>query len=678
MKGVDLPLYRLPELLAATEGSTVYIVEGEKDVETLRRHGLVATCNAGGAGKWRDHHTAQFSAKVNLVVISDNDQAGHAHAQHVAASLRARVLSIKVVADLPVPPKGDVSDYLTAPGNTIQTLQHVVAATPQWAPSETAPPADEPRAPIAPSARPHQTNVVIDLAMQDSELWHCDGIAHATVAWRGVQENLAIASRAFRRALQARCYALLGCAPSAQVLQDALGVLEGRAIFESPQFQTHLRVAGHGNRCYIDLADERRQAVEVDAAGWRLMARAPVKFRRPRALAALPVPEAGELSALRQFVNVDAESWPLLLTWLVAALYPRGPYPVLVLAGEQGTGKTTLARVLRALFDPNLAPVRTEPRDQRDLMIAANNQHGITFDNLSKIPDWFSDAICRLATGGALSSRALWTDEEEAIFQATRPVNLTSIEDVATRGDLLDRSIVITMTGIPGHQRRPESDFWSEFESRRPAIFGGLLDALSMAIARLPSTQPPTLPRMADFARLAIAVEPALGLAPGSFLASYEANGRTADTLAIDASPVARLVLELCQERREWEGTAEELLLALRQLGDGQLNRRDWPQDATRLSGALRRAAPGLRKAGLEIEMRRETSGKRRRLIRVAESIAQNSVPERSSGPAGLDSTADGALRTAGAVDPYRSQVELHQGGPLRTADLQTALGDVA
>ena len=63
----------------------------------------------------------------------------------------------------------------------------------------------------------------------------------------------------------------------------------------------------------------------------------------------------------------------------------------------------------------------------------------VTLDNLSRIQDWLSDGLCRLATGGGLSKRRLYTDADEHVLEAQRPVFITSIEEVATRGDLLDR-----------------------------------------------------------------------------------------------------------------------------------------------------------------------------------------------------------------------------------------------
>src|SRR5262249_20593555 len=153
-----------------------------------------------------------------------------------------------------------------------------------------------------------------------------------------------------------------------------------------------------------------------------------------------------------------------------------GPYAVLILTGEQGAAKSTMARLLRWLIDPNAAPLRSQPRDGRDLVIAARNSWVLAFDNLSYLPIWLSDCLCRLATGGGFATRELYTDADEVIFDSQRWVILTSIEDVASRGDLLDRAVILRLPAIPEEKRRTEAAFWVAADAARPAILGALLD----------------------------------------------------------------------------------------------------------------------------------------------------------------------------------------------------------
>jgi hypothetical protein len=209
-----------------------------------------------------------------------------------------------------------------------------------------------------------------------------------------------------------------------------------------------VRVAEHEGAIYLDLADELWRSVEVTRAGWRVIDDPPVRFRRSRGMLSLPEPKSGgSINLLRPFLNIaDDDDFTLVVGWLVMALRGRGPFPVLVLTGAAGSGKSTRARFCRQIIDPNRAPLRRPPRDEVDLMIAANHGHVVAYQNLSYLPPWLSDALCTLATGGGLSKRELYTDGDEVILVATRPVILEGIESFVVRGDLLDRSIIRSLT----------------------------------------------------------------------------------------------------------------------------------------------------------------------------------------------------------------------------------------
>jgi hypothetical protein len=181
----------------------------------------------------------------------------------------------------------------------------------------------------------------------------------------------------------------------------------------------------------------------------------------------------------------------LVVAWALACLRNRGPYPVMVLSGEQGSAKSTFAAILRALLDPNTAPLRALPREDRDLFIAANNGHVLAFDNVSGLPAWISDTLCRLATGGGFAVRQLYTDQDEVLFDAARPVILNGIEDIVTRPDLADRAVFLTLEPIPEERRRPEAALRAAFEVERARIIGVLLDAVVEGLKCMPETHLP-------------------------------------------------------------------------------------------------------------------------------------------------------------------------------------------
>jgi hypothetical protein len=438
----------------------------------------------------------------------------------------------------------------------------------------------------------------------------------------GHRETWSMRVKAFKSFLAFRFYKVHGKSPSAGAMQDALSVLTGRALFESDRREVHVRLAAFDDAIYVDLADEDWRVVEVTAAGWRVLRESPVHFRRvPRVTAALPEPvPGGAITDLRRFLNVGSdEDWVLMLAWLTAALRPRGPFPILALHGEQGTAKSTTGRVLRALVDPNAAPLRTAPRDERDLMIAATNGWMVAYDNLSRLWDWLSDALCRLATGGGFATRMLYTDDEEIVFDAMRPAIINGIEELATRGDLLDRSLLLHLPRIGESERRDEETFWMHFAAAQPALLGSLLDVVSSALHNIPSVELDELPRMADFAKWSVAASPALGWEPATFLGAYNANRTKGNEIAVEAS----LLGEALQKIIGFEGTASELLKKLAGIAGEETTRtRGWPRSPQALSGALRRLAPNLRAIGIEVEFHREA---RKRLV-IVRTVPQEAV----------------------------------------------------
>lgn len=316
--------------------------------------------------------------------------------------------------------------------------------------------------------------------------------------------------------------------------------------------------------------------------------------------------------------------------WVLAALRNHGPYPVLVLSGEQGSAKSTFSRVLRSLLDPNTAPLRALPRGDRDLFIAANNGHVLAFDNVSGLPAWISDTLCRLATGGGFAVRQLYTDQEEVLFDAARPIILNGIEDIVARPDLADRAIFLTLDPVPEGRRRPEKDLWSEFITARPKLLGALLDAVAHGVKRLPDTRLDSLPRMADFALWATACETELW-PTGTFGVAYAGNRDEAVDSIIEADPVGSAIRSLMATRTEWTGTASFLLGALdNEVGETVRKSKTWPSSARALSGRLRRAATFLRKVAIDIAFKREGQA-RTRTIRITH--LPECAPARASAP---------------------------------------------
>lgn len=465
-------------------------------------------------------------------------------------------------------------------------------------------------------AAPSQATQLVRLAIgRGIELFRSpDGDGYALFPVGDHVETHRVNGTGLREWLRRAYYETFGRVCAAQALQDALGTLAGEAQFGGRECPVAVRVADHDGAIWLDLADERWRAVRITPRGWSIVPDPPVRFVRPKGMLSLPEPIAGgKLDALRPMVNVAGDDdWLLLVAWLVQALRPVGPYPILAIHGEQGSAKSTTCRILRRLIDPCIAELRSEPRAERDLVIYASRVRIVALENLSTVTPWLSDALCRLATGGGFGTRELHTDRDEVLFDVTRPVLLNGIPELATRADLADRTIAVELPAISEHNRRAEAELWAEYQAIRPGVLGALLDCAAAALRGIDAVRLNRLPRMADFARWATAAEPAIGCGQGAFVRAYgDARARSTDT-AIEAAPIGPAVLGLMRGRNEWSGTASELLAELRDLaGEPATKERGWPKQGNKLSEALRRIAPSLRAVGIDA---RQGEGRQKRI----------------------------------------------------------------
>jgi hypothetical protein len=485
-----------------------------------------------------------------------------------------------------------------------------------------------------------QADILIELA-EAAELFHApDDTGYADLDINGHRETWPVRTKGFRRWLARRFFEATQGAPSSEALQSALNVIEAKAHFDAPERAVHIRVGGQDGRLYLDLCDATWRAVEIGIDGWRVIDNPPLRFRRAAGMQPLPAPDrGGSIEALRSFLNVKSSTdFVLVVAWALAVLCHHGPYPVLMLSGEQGSAKSTFSAVLRALLDPNTAPLRALPREDRDLFIAASNGHVLAFDNVSGLPAWISDTLCRLATGGGFAVRQLYTDQDEVLFDAARPVILNGIEDIVTRSDLADRAVFLTLEPIPEERRRPEQELWTAFTKERPRILGVLLDAVVQGLRMLPQTRLDKLPRMADFAVWATACESALWT-KGTFMAAYAGNIEQAVETVLENDQVAaalRTYMDITSDG--FTGTAADLLKALSDLAsETQQKAKAWPKGPALLAKALRRIAPPLRRIGIDVAFEREN--RQRRIIIAAVKIGE--TPSQPSPPSFSNSLND-------------------------------------
>lgn len=445
----------------------------------------------------------------------------------------------------------------------------------------------------------------------DVDLFHTPaGEAFASVLVRGHRETYPVDSRSLKEWLSASYYRVNRKALPDNKRDAILAILSANAKYDGACRDVYVRAAEHEGDIYIDLGDADWRVVKISKLKpFEVLTDSPVKFTRPKGMLALPVPEkGGSVNALRLFLNLkDDDQFRLIIGFLLAAFRPQGPYPILEVNGDQGSAKSTASKVLRALVDPNVAPARSL-LNERDLMLAANNGWLLLFDNVSNISKSLSDAMCRVSTGGAYATRKLYTNDEETLINAQRPMVLNGIGEFVTESDLLDRTIVLELPTLGSERRRDEKDFWTEFEAAKPKILGALFDAVSASMSQLPFVADrPDWPRMADFAKWVTAAEAKLGWQPGAFMDSYQANRREAHARVLDDNPLAHTIMKLASE--QWTGTATELLDRLR--SEEVVNLPSTPQSLTK---RLKEIGPNLRSQNVAIAARREGHESRKML----------------------------------------------------------------
>lgn len=402
--------------------------------------------------------------------------------------------------------------------------------------------------------------------------------------------------------------------PGTEGLNSAINVLQGKALLEGEQYTLYNRVAPAEDGFWIDMADDKWRAIKVDAQGWRIVDDPPILFRRYSHQLPLSKPKAGgDPWKLLDYLNIDGEDEDTRLTLMCACAsfyIPLIPHPILVLYGIQGSGKTWVFVILRRVFDPSSIEVLSMPRDERERVQQLDHHWLAFYDNITSMPSWVSDSLCRAATGGGFTKRELYSDDEDVIYNFKRCVGLNGINIAAQRGDLLDRSLLVGLQHIQNENRRTEEKLLADFEKEKASILGGFLDILVKAIQLYPTINPKGLFRMADFSRWGCAIAKALGKTEEDFTKAYESKVRSQIEEAAHASPVATVLLDylekivLNKEKKEWEGKPTDLFIILLEHAktlEISTRQKSWPKAPHVLVRQLNELAPSLKSLGWEV-----------------------------------------------------------------------------
>jgi len=466
-----------------------------------------------------------------------------------------------------------------------------------------------------------------DQAIQDaiSNLIHTpDNEPYAIIKRKNAQIAVHIQSSEFQQFVNKTAYEATGRPLNRQHIDDTIGLLAAKAMYEGTEKPVFLRIGKRDDGgIEVDLANDSGDVVLIQNGNWQI-SKPTLCFRRTARMKPLPEPtKGGSIDKLWKFINITTvRDQALMLAWLVGAFNPEGPYPILIMQASRGSGKTTAMQLIRNLIDPAEADKRALFKNEQDLYIAAENNWIMSYDNLDCLSGKQSDWLCRISTGGAFATRKLYSNKTESVMEACRPVIMNGIEDIASRADLISRSIQLTLSPISTDTAKSVNEIKSQFERDQPEILGFLLDCVADGLNGKDTVKLNQTPRMADFAQFVTSAERRLGLTDGYITKTLIERQLTEDQDSVAMDPIAAqlAVFLMRQPDQKWKGTMTKLLSAI----TPDKRPRNWPDTARYLSQRLRQMKTQLEDAGIFVDWK---SGQSRLFIaEIVDQVCVSSV----------------------------------------------------
>ncbi len=508
--------------------------------------------------------------------------------------------------------------------------------------------------------------ILIELASENSTLFKDEfNVPHALVKIKDHYEVLPIEGTKFKRYLFKLYYD--NCdnqIPHTESINNAISILQGNAEFEGQTKTLHLRTAwadeNNKDTIYYDLSDDKRRCVKITKNNWEILKnQIEILFRRyhhsiPQVE---PLRRIGDeidgidgmdsklLDEFLNLLNVEDENNKLLLKCYIISLFiPDIPKPILRLQGEQGSAKSTLQELIKMTVDPSSMRTLTFPRDTNDFIQQLSHNYIVYYDNISTIPEWISDQLCRAVTGSGFSKRALYTNDDDVIYNFKRNIGLNGINIEATKADLLDRSIIVQLERISKEKRRKDEDIWKDFNKLKPGLLAFIFNILVKVLKYRNDNREIRLTgglnRIADWEEYAEIISRCMGNAEGEFQRVYQENIGVQVDEAISTSPLSMAIVELMKENEidedtgihikeieELNDTATELSQKLNDIAETKLKfpiqrMNSWPKSPSHLSRRLNEIKTNLREKGIEIETgKKDANGNRKITIRKVSSM---------------------------------------------------------
>jgi len=578
-KDVRRVLYRLPETLAAVaRGDVVHIAEGEKDVAALVSNGFQATCNAGGAGKWRAEYNGTLKG-AGVVIVADKDTPGRKHAADVAAHLHGVAGNVKVieVPDVNGKPCKDVADYFAA-GGTAADFKALCDTAPAWTPTKPAAQAD------VVSATDIRGHILKTLLGDLPAFQQRQQIADAVVA------ELANVGTLFHHAelrdFETAMFFHAGRKRLERIRSDSFlsWLSDWLAVNRADNLFRHIQAAvetaalsstkaaaivpasywhATPNAVYVSIGDG--QLVRITPRRFELLDNgadgvlfAAGKTLKPWKLDTVPADPFETCRLFRDTRAAAAHGKDLLRVWLYSLPTNPACKPPLCLAGEIGSGKTRLARGIAELFGLPFSARKVEEAAEGDFWPALDNGGLVCFDNADSKTRWLADALACAATGGSQQRRRLYTNSDLVTLRANAWLAVTTANPTfANDAGLADRLLLVRTHRADGDTS--DSALSEEIQAQRDAALVHVVETLALALHDQAPTPGGLNQRHPDFAAFAVRIGRALGR-EAETVAALQTAEADKSAFCLENDTIAAALLAHLAAAGTFTGTAKDLV----------------------------------------------------------------------------------------------------------------------
>jgi len=464
--------------------------------------------------------------------------------------------------------------------------------------------------------KPTQAEILVNIIQKDEniELFHTEvDEPFARVFIEDHYENLKITSRTFKDMLSYRMYTDTGKVPNAESVSNALSVVKAECRYKGQKIELHNRIAWYNGEIYYDMADDKWRAIKITPSKrgqWSIENNPPILFKRYTHQQEQVEPDKdGDFDLIFKYIRLKNKDQKILfLVSLLSFFIPDFPHVIIYFYGSKGATKTTQSKASLKIIDPSNIEAINFSKSEAEFSQRLNHHYTLLFDNISGIPRWVSDLLCRAVSGGGFVKRELFTDDEDIIMKFRRCIIMNGINMVVSRPDLLDRTILFELDRITEEERMTEGEFWRNFDEDLPKILGGVFTAVSKALKAKETIKLKKHTRMADFCEWGCAIAEAIEYEQEEFLNAYFKNTDNQNREILFSDMIATCVFDLLKDKEDWEGTPSELLSEFKKIAvekNIDIKDRDFPKSAARLSRHLGEIKANLEDEGIDFQRAR-------------------------------------------------------------------------